>query len=47
MILDNNVVLDGIVMWAKAKRPNGMITYKCPNGDVTGAEMDACTSGKA
>jgi hypothetical protein len=37
-------VLDGIVMWSEGEsRPNGMITYQCPTGDVTGAEMEACT----
>ncbi|PBB16962.1 hypothetical protein [Mesorhizobium sp. WSM4313] len=45
MILDNNVVLDGIVMWTEgsAARPHGSLMYKCPTGDVTGEELAACT----
>ena len=44
MRLDNDVVLDGIVMWSDAvARPNGMLMYKCPEGDVTGEELAACT----
>jgi len=45
MILDNNVVLDGIAMWTEgaAGRPHGSLMYKCPNGDVTGDELAACT----
>lgn len=44
MILDNNVVLDGIVMWSTGEaRPNGSLMYKCPEGDVTGGELAACT----
>ena len=44
MLLDNNVVLDGIVMWTDGQaRPNGMLMYKCPEGDVTGEELAVCT----
>src|SRR5690606_26524617 len=44
MLLDNDVVLDGIVMWSDGiGRPYGMLTYKCPEGDATGAELAACT----
>lgn len=44
LILDNNVVLNGIVMWtADVARPNGALMYKCPEGDVTGEELAACT----
>lgn len=45
MILDNNVVLDGIAMWTEgsAARPHGSLMYKCPTGDVTGEELAACT----
>ncbi|WP_413776794.1 hypothetical protein [Mesorhizobium sp. AR07] len=44
MILDNNVVLNGIVMWNDGvSRPNGALMYKCPEGDVTGEELAACT----
>ncbi|MER8445102.1 hypothetical protein NKH52_18120 [Mesorhizobium sp. M1066] len=45
MILDNDVVLNGIVMWNEGvSRPNGALMYKCPEGDVTGEELAACTS---
>jgi hypothetical protein len=44
VILDNNVVLNGIVMWNEGvARPNGALMYKCPEGDVTGDELAACT----
>lgn len=44
MNLDNGVVLDGMVMWSEGtERPYGSLTYKCPEGDVTGDELDACT----
>jgi len=44
MILDNNVVLNGIVMWNEGvARPNGALMYKCPEGDATGDELAACT----
>ncbi len=44
MVLDNSTVLDGVVMWsAEVGRPNGMLMYQCPEGDVTGEELDACT----
>jgi len=43
MLLDD-VVLDGIVMWSEGVgRPYGMLTYKCPEGDATSAEIAACT----
>lgn len=44
MVLDNDVVLDGVVMWSQeVARPNGMLMFQCPEGDVTGEELDACT----
>lgn len=44
MLLDNDVVLDGVVMWSDdVARPNGMLMYKCPEGDVTGEELAICT----
>lgn len=44
MLLDNSVVLDGIVMWTEGvSRPRGILMYKCPDGDVTGEEFAACT----
>jgi hypothetical protein len=45
MLLDNDVVLDGIVMWtADVRRSYGMLMNKCPDGDVTGEELAACTA---
>jgi hypothetical protein len=36
--------LQGVVMWSKdPDRPNGIIMDKCPDGDVTGEELEACT----
>ena len=44
MMLDNNVVLDGIVQWSdRVPRPNGQLGYKCPVGDATGEELARCT----
>ena len=44
MLLDHDVVLDGVVMWSQeVARPNGMLMHNCPEGDVTGAELDVCT----
>lgn len=35
---------DGFVMWtADVARPYAMITHGCPEGDVTGEEIAACT----
>lgn len=45
MVLGEGVVLDGIVMWsADVSRPNGMLMHNCPEGDVTGEELAACTA---
>ena len=44
LLLDGGVVVDGHVMWtAGIERPNGMLLHDCPEGDVTGAEIAACT----
>ena len=43
LLLDNDVVLDGIVQWSE-RRPYGMLMHNCPEGDVTGADLDACTA---
>jgi hypothetical protein len=42
---ENNVVLDGVVMDAGEPffRPLAIVMHKCPTGDATGAEIDACT----
>ncbi len=43
VVMENDVVLDGIVQWNMGiARPNGMMMYQCPDGDVTGEELDAC-----
>jgi hypothetical protein len=44
MVLEKGVVLDGIVMWSEGvKRPYASLMYQCPEGDVTGEEIAACT----
>lgn len=44
MALDNDVVLDGMVMWSDGiARPYASLMYNCPDGDVTGQELEACT----
>ena len=44
MALDNGTLLDGIVMWSDGvARPNGFLMKDCPEGDVTGEEIAACT----
>lgn len=41
---ENSVVLDGVVLWTEdVARPMGIVMHKCPDGDVTGPELDACT----
>lgn len=45
MLLDRGSVLDGFVMWSEGiERPWGRLGYKCPEGDVTGEEIAACTA---
>lgn len=45
MVLGKGLVLDGIVMWsADVSRPNGVLMHECPEGDVTGQEIAACTA---
>lgn len=37
-------VADGVVMWTQGvERPYGMVMHECPEGDVTGEELAACT----
>lgn len=44
LLADGDTVLDGIVMWTQEPaRPLGMVTHKCPEGDLTGDEIAACT----
>jgi hypothetical protein len=41
---ENSVILDGVVLWTEGvARPMGIVMHKCPDGDVTGPELDACT----
>ena len=41
---DTGARMDGVVMMVDDPvRPWGMVMYRCPEGDVTGAEIDACT----
>ena len=36
--------LDGVVMWtADPLRPDAQLMHGCPQGDVTGTEIEACT----
>jgi len=40
----NGIVADGIVMWTeRVPRPTGIVMHDCPEGDVTGEELSACT----
>ncbi len=44
MHLADGTRLDGMVMWSdEVERPWGTLTHKCPEGDVTGEEIAACT----
>ncbi|HEV7248254.1 MAG TPA: hypothetical protein VGN93_14840 [Shinella sp.] len=43
-VLSSGTVLDGIVMPGDdPARSNGMVMHNCPEGDVTGEEIAACT----
>jgi hypothetical protein len=43
-MLAGDIVLDGLVQWSvDVPRPWGMLMQDCPKGDVTGAELAACT----
>ncbi len=40
----NGIVADGIVLRTEGvPRPMGIVMHDCPDGDVTGAELAACT----
>ncbi len=42
--LKTSVVMDGYVMSSDdPERTMGMVLFNCPDGDVTGADLDACT----
>ncbi|HXV29876.1 MAG TPA: hypothetical protein VD840_06060 [Sinorhizobium sp.] len=41
---DTGLRLDGVVLWSgEPERPNGIVMHNCPEGDVTGEELRACT----
>ena len=38
------IVLEGIVIWDnEGARPDAVVMHDCPEGDVTGAELEDCT----
>jgi hypothetical protein len=44
MQFDGAPAFKGMVLWTEnPSRPNGLIIHDCPEGDITGAEIDACT----
>ncbi|WP_230980199.1 hypothetical protein [Oryzicola mucosus] len=44
MSFPEGVVLDGMVIWTDGvRRARGMLMNECPEGDVTGEEIAACT----
>lgn len=43
-LLATDLVLDGVVLPGDAmQRANGLIMHNCPEGDVTGADLQKCT----
>ncbi|WP_455874033.1 hypothetical protein [Rhizobium yanglingense] len=43
-VLKTSIVLDGFVMPSEdPDRAIGIVMFNCPDGDVTGADLDACT----
>ena len=44
MVVGKDVMLDGVVLWSgDAARPHGSLMHQCPEGDVTGGDLAACT----
>ena len=44
MVVGKDVMLDGVVLWSgDAARPHGSLMHQCPEGDITGGELAACT----
>ena len=44
LLLPGGVELEGMVMWTEnPSRSNGIVMRNCPEGDVTGDELAACT----
>ncbi|MCV0394622.1 MAG: hypothetical protein K5872_00280 [Rhizobiaceae bacterium] len=40
----SNPPFEGFVLWTENPlRPHARVTYQCPEGDVTGDEIEACT----
>lgn len=40
----SDAVLEGIVIWdSEGARPDAVVMHNCPEGDVTGAELENCT----
>ncbi|MGO4438004.1 hypothetical protein [Rhizobium sp. RAF56] len=43
-VANTTVIMDGYVMSSEdPERSNGLLMFRCPEGDVTGADLDACT----
>lgn len=43
-MLIGDIALQGIVIWSGGvERPQAILLHDCPEGDATGAELDACT----
>lgn len=44
LFMNGGPQFEGVVMWTEEPaRPNGLLMFNCPEGDVTGMELDACT----
>jgi len=44
VLLKDGPQFDGVVMWTDdPARSNGLLMSACPEGDLTGAEIEACT----
>lgn len=44
LTVGDNPPFEGFVLWTENPlRPHARVTYECPEGDVTGEEIDACT----
>lgn len=43
-VASTEMIMDGYVMSSEdPDRSNGLMMFRCPEGDVTGADLDACT----
>lgn len=44
LLLDNDVVIEGQVKWeGREPRPMATLRYKCPEGEPTAEDLEACT----